>query len=165
MCQRHTANCEQTVNAPSPDGDDGEGQSGGVNLYSAGGCGETEGSPLVRTKDCGGLGGAKLLCGNCPVGSVGATEVIDKCHLVVPRFLYCTYIIAHLNRFVKGFSKIFFGFVVGIIPHFFSRGTLVHIYIPQTYTPCGKRVFSEEVLCRSRGLPLFVVASSPSVII
>ena len=29
-------------------------------------------------------------------------------------------------------------FVVGIIPHYFSERTLVHICIPQTYTPCGR---------------------------
>ena len=29
-------------------------------------------------------------------------------------------------------------FVVGIIQHFFSELTLVHICIPHTYTPCGR---------------------------
>ena len=31
------------------------------------------------------------------------------------------------------------GFVVGISSHYFSHGTLVHIYIPQTYTPWGRK--------------------------
>jgi hypothetical protein len=29
-------------------------------------------------------------------------------------------------------------FVIGIIRHFFSLTALVHIYIPHTYTPCGR---------------------------
>ena len=33
-------------------------------------------------------------------------------------------------------------FVGGIIPHFFGERALVHICIPQTYTPCGRKSLS-----------------------
>ena len=61
-------------------------------------------------------------------------------------FLF-TFLLYHiLNHLSRGFF-IFFGgisspkgdcFVVGIIQHFFSELALVHICIPQTYTPCGR---------------------------
>ena len=40
--------------------------------------------------------------------------------------------------FCQGFFESFFCFVVGIIRHYFSETALVHICIPQTYTPCGR---------------------------
>jgi hypothetical protein len=52
--------------------------------------------------------------------------------------LPCEFIIPHLESFVKGYFELFFCFVVGIIQHFFSELALVHICIPQTYTPCGR---------------------------
>ena len=54
-------------------------------------------------------------------------------------------------------------FVVGIIPHFFSERALVHICIPQTYTPCGRKSlsgWSYSVTLRprsSRCLPSFCI--------
>ena len=56
-------------------------------------------------------------------------------------------------------------FVVGIIQHFFSELALVHICIPQTYTPCG-RVIGNKVLLALVGTHLFVVAlPSPFVLL
>ena len=61
------------------------------------------------------------------------------------------HILSHLSR---GFF-IFFGgisspkggcFVVGIIQHFFSELALVHICIPQTYTPCGRVIGQRSYL-------------------
>lgn len=41
-------------------------------------------------------------------------------------------------------SAYLIGFVIGIIPHFFSLGALVHICIPQTDTPCGEMSLAER---------------------
>ena len=49
-----------------------------------------------------------------------------------------------------------FGFVIGIIPHFFSLGVLVHIYIPQTDTPCGEMSLSGRSYSLSWAFPLRV---------
>lgn len=62
----------------------------------------------------------------------------------------------HLYFRLEWHSAKFTCFVVGIIPYDFSLRTLVHIYIPHTYTPCG-RVIGNLVLLRqlaSWGLPL-----------
>lgn len=46
-------------------------------------------------------------------------------------------------------------FVVGIIPHVFSLRTLVHIYIPHTYTPCGRCLYRDRSYCDILRLGLF----------
>ena len=54
-----------------------------------------------------------------------------------------------------------FGFVIGIIPHFFSLGALVHIYIPQTDTPCGEMSLAGRSYSLSWVLP-FLSGCLPS---
>ena len=77
------------------------------------------------------------------------------------------HILSHLSR---GFF-IFFGgisspkgdcFVVGIIQHFFSELALVHICIPQTYTPCG-RIVGQRSYSLSWAPVLSVALPSPFV--
>ena len=53
-------------------------------------------------------------------------------------------------------------FVVGIIQHFFSELALVHICIPQTYTPCG-RVMGQRSNSLSWAPVLSVALPSPFV--
>ena len=53
-------------------------------------------------------------------------------------------------------SAYLIGFVIGIIPHFFSLGALVHIYIPQTDTPCGEMSLSGWSYSLSWAFPLRV---------
>ena len=55
-------------------------------------------------------------------------------------------------------------FVVGIIRHFFSETALAHIFIPQTYTPCG-RVIGTRSYWLSWALPLWVAVPSPCAFI
>ena len=53
-------------------------------------------------------------------------------------------------------------FVVGIIQHFFSELALVHICIPQTYTPCG-RIMGQRSYSLSWAPVLSVALPSPFV--
>ena len=53
-------------------------------------------------------------------------------------------------------SAYLIGFVIGIIPHCFSLGALVHIYIPQTDTPCGEMSLSGWSYSLSWAFPLRV---------
>ena len=57
--------------------------------------------------------------------------------------MFCVPLLEHLNNNIlcaicQALFLIFFCFVVGIIHHVFSLVALVHICIPQTYTPCGR---------------------------
>ena len=53
-------------------------------------------------------------------------------------------------------SAYLIGFVIGIIPHCFSLGALVHICIPQTDTPCGEMSLSGWSYSLSWAFPLRV---------
>ena len=52
-------------------------------------------------------------------------------------------------------SAYLIGFVIGIIPHCFSLGALVHICIPQTDTPCGEMSLAERSYSLSWAFPFF----------
>ena len=89
------------------------------------------------------------------------------CHFVLshccyqPFFICCTYYSTLLTICQEVFQTFFekvFGFVIGIISHCFSLGALVHIYIPQTDTPCGEMSLAERSYLLSWAFPFFRVA-------
>ena len=89
----------------------------------------------------------------CPIGKSGLGAS--------PRPAIIIQLILFVNRQNKQKNKMHICascivcFVVGIIPHVFSLRTLVHIYIPHTYTPCGRCLCRVTSYCDNLCLGVF----------
>ena len=70
-------------------------------------------------ESCFGMARAHFDCGISRLGSsnqlafacVGLRKINFITHFVLPHFLFCTYIISHFERFVKGFFELFSTFL------------------------------------------------------